>query len=173
MDVDTWREKNKNKNYSYFGWHTSGEPVNYNFNHMGYRGKFYENPDISVFGSSFSFGIGIDYCDCWHQNLGDYKVNCYAVAGWLINNNQIIENYKKHLQQGYPGKTIIQLREFEYNTGALDLPKCDIVCIDKQNNNVGIHLGYSSFIDFALDNKHPGAKTHKRWAKILKKIWNL
>mgnify|MGYP001026422634 CR=1 FL=1 len=173
MNVDTWTEQNKNKNYNYFGRHTSGDPIDYSFNYLGYRGKFYTDPDISIFGSSFSFGIGLNYNDCWHQNLGEYKVNCYAVAGWLINNNQILENYQKIKNQQNIGTAIIQLREFKYNTKELDLPNCNIFCIDQQKNNNVMTFRYSSFLDLALDNLHPGTRTHKQWAMILKNLWKL
>lgn len=173
MNVNAWTEQNKNKTYSYFGHHVNGIPIEYAFNQLGYRGKFYNNPDISVFGSSFSFGVGIDYKNCWHQQLGDYKVNCYAIAGWLINNNQILEHYRMLQHQHNLGKVIIQLREFKYNIKLLDLPDCNIFCIDEQKNNKIPTFVYSSFLDYALDNIHPGPVTHKKWAETLKNRWNL
>ena len=75
------------------GW--INQEITYKFNSLGYRGNEHcSDPEISVFGSSFSFGVGIEFDHCWHQQLGNYRVNCYSPAGFLVTNNAIIDQYQ-------------------------------------------------------------------------------
>ena len=80
-----WIGKYANCSFKYFARHKEGRPINYQFNSLGYRGpEHYNDPDISVFGSSFSFGVGVEFTECWHQQLGNYRINLYAPAGFLV-----------------------------------------------------------------------------------------
>jgi len=168
-----WIGRYANQTFDYFARHQSGHPVRYQFNSQGYRGpEHYADPDISVFGSSFSFGVGIEFEQCWHQLLGPYRVNCYATAGFLATNNNIIE----HLQRETitQGMIILQLREFEYNTAPITIPngvKCFVVDQQLHNNLAG--FDYESFVDRAEDQTHPGPLTHKLWAQQIKTQFNL
>ena len=95
QEYQQWIGKYTNKKFKYFAKHQSGLPIEYNFNSTGYRGPDHSaTPDISVFGSSFSFGVGIEFNQCWHQLLGKYQINCYAPAGILMTNNDIIKHYQ-------------------------------------------------------------------------------
>lgn len=167
-----WIGKFANCQFDYFGRHKSGRPVNYSFNSLGYRGpEHWDSPDISIFGSSFSFGIGIDYNQCWHQLLGDYRVNCYAPAGFLVTNNDIINHYNMVKPKG---RVILQFREFKYNTDVLTIPSgVDYFIIDEQVASGHPGFSYSSFLDRAEDDTHPGPNTHILWAKILKRAYKL
>jgi hypothetical protein len=168
-----WIGKYANCSFDYFARHNSGRPINYKFNNSGYRGsEHHDNPDISVFGSSFSFGVGIEFSDCWHQLLGDYRVNCYAPAGILITNNDIIDHYQH--TNITSGIVILQLREFKYNTLPIVIPnnvKCFV--IDENEHGELFGFDYASFVDKAEDNTHPGPETHKQWATQIKKKFSL
>ena len=168
-----WIGKYANKKFSYFARHDSDNPINYEFNSLGYRGpEHVADPDISVFGSSFSFGVGIEYSECWHQQLGTDKVNCYAPAGFLVTNDDIISHYLNTKISS--GKVILQLREFKYNRDTLTIPTSPLVfAIDEYKHTTIPTLTYESFLDKAEDNVHPGKNTHKKWASILKTILNL
>lgn len=168
-----WIRKNVNCRFDYFGRHDQGKPVTYQFNSQGYRGpEHYSNPDISVFGSSFSFGIGLEFDQCWHQLLGKYRVNSYAVGGILMTNNDIIDHY--HNTTINSGISILQLREYRYNTSQIIIPDNVLIfAIDEHTIPGMLNLSWSSFVDKAEDNTHPGANTHKLWAKIIKKTFNL
>ncbi len=168
-----WQGRYANKSYEYFGRHEQGRPIQYRFNSLGYRGpEHHDNPDISVFGSSFSFGVGIDYDQCWHQHLGNYRVNCYASAGFVATNNDIIEHYLRTPISS--GKVILQLREFNYNTAPVVVPD-NLLCfvIDSYKHDDLLGFTWSGFLDKAEDQTHPGPKTHKTWAYIIKNKFNL
>lgn len=169
-----WIGKYSNQQFDYFARHQSGPTVAYDFNSQGWRGPEPESdPDICVFGSSFSFGVGVEYHQCWHQLLGDYRVNCYAPAGFLVTNNDIINHYHT-FNFNKQVLSIIQLREFRYNVGEVIIPpnaRCFVV--DEIEHPAFLNLPWSSFVDKAHDGVHPGPKTHQSWAKILKKMFNL
>lgn len=168
-----WPGKYANKSFKYFARHKEGNPKQYKFNSLGYRGpEHHDSPDISVFGSSFSFGVGIDFEQCWHQQLGDYKVNCYAPAGFAVTNNDIIEHYLRTPIAS--GRVILQLREFNYNTGPIEIPP-EVLCfvIDSHRHEDLFGFSWSSFVDKAEDLTHPGPKTHKTWAYLIKNKFNL
>lgn len=169
----SWIGKYANCSFKYFARHKEGHPVDYQFNSLGYRGpEHYPNPDISVFGSSFSFGVGVEFTECWHQQLGNYCVNSYAPAGFLVTNNDIINHYQHANISG--GIVILQLREFEYNTQPIEIPnniKCFVIDQTTHNNFFG--FDYASFIDKAKDQTHPGPLTHQQWAKEIKTEFNL
>jgi hypothetical protein len=166
-----WIGKYSSKEYDYFAKHTSGNKINYKFNSIGYRGpEHYSTPDISVFGSSFSFGVGLEFNQCWHQQLGDYKINCYATAGFLMTNDDIIDHYK---QVNPPGQVILQLRESKYNRATLTLPDTKVFIIDEYTHPLIFSLTYATIIDKAEDQTHPGIKTHQTWATALKNKFNL
>ena len=168
-----WLGKYANCSFEYFAKHKEGKPVAYKFNSLGYRdNEHYSYPDISVFGSSFSFGVGIEFAKCWHQQLGDYRINCYAPAGFLVTNNDIIDHYCK--ANILSGIVILQFREFKYNTALLYIPnnvKCFV--IDETNHSELFGFDYDSFVDKAEDNTHPGPETHKQWAIKIKKKFDL
>ena len=168
-----WIGTYANQSYNYFARHQKGKPVSYQFNSLGYRGsEHYSCPDLSVFGSSFSFGVGIDFSQCWHQLLGNYAVNCYAPAGFAVTNNDIIEHYRR--SNVSTGRIILQLREFSYNTGHIDIPQgVDCFVIDSDQHNDLFGFDWASFVDRAEDNTHPGPNTHKLWAYEIKKKFNL
>lgn len=173
LSYQDWLGKYANCSFEYFARHKEGKPVTYKFNSLGYRGnEHYADPDISVFGSSFSFGVGIEFSECWHQQLGDYQINCYAPAGFLVTNNNIIDHY--HRANILSGIVILQFREFKYNTAPITIPnnvKCFVV--DETNHNELFGFDYDSFVDKAEDKTHPGPKTHKQWAIKIKKKFNL
>jgi hypothetical protein len=151
-----WIGKFANQSFDYFAKHTSGTPIAYKFNSLGYRGpEHYDDPDISVFGSSFSFGVGIEFQQCWHQLLGNYRINCYAPAGIGVTNNDIIEHY-------YQAKISISIPQ-----------NVDYFIIDSYRHSDLFGFAYSSIIDLAEDKTHPGPNTHKLWAYIIKKKFNL
>ena len=168
-----WLGKYTNCSFDYFARHREGRPIVYEFNSLGYRGNdHHSNPDISVFGSSFSFGVGIEFNQCWHQQLGDYRINCYAPAGFLVTNNDIIDHYYRADVLG--GIVILQFREFKYNTAPITVPtntKCFVV--DENCHSELFGFDYDSFIDTAEDKTHPGPETHKQWAIKIKKQFNL
>lgn len=168
-----WLGKYANCSYDYFARHSGGQPIEYKFNSGGYRGpEHHKSPDISVFGSSFSFGVGIKFDQCWHQLLGNYKINCYAPAGILVTNNHIIDHY--HQAQITSGIVILQFREFKYNTSDITIPagpRCFVVDQYSHPNLFG--FDYQSFVDKAEDHTHPGPDTHKIWATTIKKTFNL
>jgi hypothetical protein len=168
-----WFGKFSNCYYDYFARHKEGQPLNYTFNSTGYRGpEHHACPDISVFGSSFSFGVGVEFEQCWHQLLGNYRVNCYAPAGILATNNLIIEHYSKTKIES--GMVILQLREFRYNTDTIELPENILsFVVDEEIHPDMFNLPWSSFIDKAADNVHPGPLTHQLWAQSIKKKYNL
>lgn len=172
-DYWQWLGKYANCHYSYFARHTEGRAIDYTFNALGYRGPaHYDNPDISVFGSSFSFGVGVEFEQCWHQQLGNYRINCYAPAGILVTNNNIIEHYNQaNIQSGI---TILQLREFRYNTKEIIIPS-DVLTfvVDEEIHADLFNLSWSSFVDKAEDNTHPGPLTHQLWAQKIKQKYNL
>jgi hypothetical protein len=168
-----WIGKYTNCTFDYFARHNDGVPVKYQFNSLGYRGHEHcANPDISVFGSSFSFGVGIEFDQCWHQQLGNYRVNCYSPAGFLVTNNDIIDHYN-HTDIS-TGIVILQLREFRYNINDINIPE-NVLCfvVDECPQPGLLSLPWSSFVDKAHDQTHPGPKTHKLWAQIIKKKFNL
>ena len=168
-----WIGRYTNKSFDYFARHKDGCPILYQFNSLGYRGnEHHTNPDISVFGSSFSFGVGVKFNECWHQQLGNYQVNCYAPAGFLVTNNDIIDHYNR--SNIFSGIVILQLREFEYNTAPITVPgnvKCFV--IDQTNHDNLFGFDYTSFVDKAEDHTHPGPLTHTQWALQIKKKFNL
>lgn len=169
-----WIGKYSNSYFDHFARHNSGRSIDYRFNCLGYRGPdHYKDPDISIFGSSFSFGVGIEFADCWHQKLGNYKVNCYAPAGFLVTNDDILDHYKKTKIES--GIVIIQLREFKYNKSDLAIPNggVSLFAIDEIKHPNFLTFTYKSFIDKAEDNTHPGVKTHSIWAKKIKQQFNL
>ena len=170
---ESWIGTYANCQYDYFARHEHGKPVNYKFNSLGYRGyEHYSNPEISVFGSSFSFGVGIEFDQCWHQLLGSYQVNCYAPAGFLMRNNDIIDHY--HQYKISSGLVILQFREFKYNTAPLVIPsgvRCFVV--DETAHSDLFGFDYDSMVDQAEDNIHPGPETHRQWAKQIKKMFSL
>lgn len=168
-----WLGKYKNQQYDYFARHKFGRPIDYSFNSQGYRGyEHHPEPDISVFGSSFSFGVGIDWESCWHQNLGNYKVNCYAPAGIPVTNNDIIEHSQQ--QDIKSGIVILQLREFSYNTAPINLPNgVHVFIIDSYRHQDIFGFDWASFVDKAEDHTHPGKQTHWQWAQQIKKQFNL
>jgi len=166
-----WLGKYSSKKYDYFAKHTSGNKINYEFNSIGYRGpEHHPTPDISIFGSSFSFGVGLEFDQCWHQQLGDYKINCYATAGFLMTNDDIINHYK---QVNPLGNVILQLRESKYNKSTLTLPNATVFIIDEYTHPLIFSLTYETMIDKAEDKIHPGIKTHQLWATALKTKFNL
>jgi hypothetical protein len=171
--INNWVGKFSNQSYKYFARHDSGKPIDYTFNSLGYRGpEHHAHPDISVFGSSFSFGVGLAYNQCWHQLLGDLQVNTYTTAGFLVSNNDIIDHYKKVSVKS--GITIIQLREFKYNKENFLLPNHGFYfVIDEIKHSHIPTLTWSSFIDRAEDDTHPGPNTHLQWSKIIKKMFNM
>jgi hypothetical protein len=168
-----WIGKYAGKSFDYFARHKQGRPINYKFNRLGYRGpEHHVAPDITVFGSSFSFGVGIEFDQCWHQQLGNYLVNCYAPAGFAVTNNNIIDHY--HQANIQTGVVILQLREFSYNTAPIIIPnnvKCFVIDSYPHDNLFG--FVWESFIDKAEDNTHPGPLTHALWATKIKKMFNL
>jgi hypothetical protein len=173
VDYYSWIGKYSNCHYDYFARHQRGKAIDYSFNTLGYRGpEHHVNPDISVFGSSFSFGVGIEFEDCWHQQLGNYRVNCYAPAGILVTNNDIIEHYKR--ANVSTGITILQLREFRYNVNDIAIPQ-DVLCfvVDEHAHPNLFSLTWGSFIDKAEDETHPGQLTHQVWSQEIKKTFNL
>jgi hypothetical protein len=167
-----WIGTYSNCSFEYFARHRSGDPKQYKFNSQGYRGPDHvTDPDISIFGSSFSFGVGIEFDQCWHQHLGNYKINCYAPAGFLVTNNDIINHYNSTKPAGI---TILQLREFKYNTQDLDIPQDTFCFVIDEVTPIGfIGFSYNSFVDKAEDQTHPGPETHLKWAKIIKRMLNL
>lgn len=163
-----WVGKYANQSYDHFARHKEGPKINYSFNSEGFRGpEFYNCPDITVFGSSFSFGVGIEFEQCWHQNLGDYKVNCYAPAGILVTNNDIIGHY--HKSGISTGLVILQLREFRYNTTDIQIPD-NVFCfvVDEHVHENLMTFSWGSWPDRAADNTHPGHLTHLQWAHTIK-----
>lgn len=168
-----WVGKYANCSFDYFAKHQDGHPISYQFNSLGFRGyEHYPNPDISIFGSSFSFGVGIEFNQCWHQQLGDYQINCYAPAGFLVTNNSIIDYYNQ--TKILSGIVILQFREFKYNTSQIVIPdnvKCFV--IDENYHDELFGFTYESFVDKAQDKKHPGPKTHKQWAIKIKNQFKL
>lgn len=168
-----WIGKYANRRFDYFARHDSGQCKEYYFNTAGYRGpEHHDKPDITVFGSSFSFGVGIEFHECWHQLLGDYRVNCMATAGFLATNDDIIEHYQSHGHKS--GRAIIQLREFRYNRGEIEIPEAAMVfAIDENTVPNLLTLTWRSFVDRAEDGVHPGPRTHKLWAQIIKNKFNL
>ena len=168
-----WLGKYANCTFDYFARHTDGVPIQYKFNSLGYRGyEHHAEPDISVFGSSFSFGVGVEFDQCWHQQLGNYRVNCYSPAGFLVTNNDIINHYKQ--TNISTGIVILQLREFRYNVADINIPK-NVLCfvVDEHLYPGLLNLSWSSFVDKAHDQTHPGPETHKLWAQTIKKTFNL
>lgn len=168
-----WPGKYANKHFEYFARHKQGRAIDYCFNSLGYRGpEHHLCPDISVFGSSFSFGVGVEFNQCWHQQLGNYQVNCYATAGFLATNNDIIEHY--HRTNINTGLVILQLREFQYNVSDIEIPPNVLSFIVDQTIHPNmLNLSWASFVDKAEDNTHPGPQTHQLWAQTIKKTYNL
>ena len=168
-----WIGKYANCTFNYFARHKEGRPIEYKFNSLGYRGnEHYPNPEITIFGSSFSFGVGIEFSDCWHQQLGNYRVNCYAPAGFLVTNNDIIDHY--HQSDILSGIVILQLREFKYNTAPIAIPNNVNCFVVDENCHIDLFgFNYASFKDKAEDNTHPGVETHKQWSMKIKKKFNL
>lgn len=168
-----WLGKYANCSFDHFARHKEGRPIEYKFNSLGYRGhEHYSDPDISVFGSSFSFGVGVEFNECWHQLLGDYRVNCYAPAGIGVTNNNIIDHY--HRANISSGIIILQFREFSYNTAPIIIPdNVNCFVIDENYHDTLFGFDYASFVDKAEDNTHPGPETHKQWAMQIKKKFNL
>jgi hypothetical protein len=170
-----WPGRYANRCFDYFARHNSGRPILYEFNSQGYRGPEHSaSPDISVFGSSFSFGVGIEYAECWHQQLGNYQVNCYAPAGFLVTNNDIIDHWNQTKETIKTGIVILQLREFVYNKSPIEIPN-SVHCfvIDQYQHPDLFGFDYESFADHAEDATHPGAKTHKLWSQQIKTRFNL
>lgn len=168
-----WIGRYANCKFDYFGRHDQGRAIDYSFNSLGYRGpEHHAAPDITIFGSSFSFGVGIEYHQCWHQLLGNYRINCIATAGFLATNDDIVDHYKTAVPS--TGRVIVQLRESRYNRGPLDIPKAAIIFAVDENPQPGIlTMTWSSFIDKAEDGIHPGINTHRAWAKIIKNAFSL
>jgi hypothetical protein len=168
-----WIGKYANCSFEYFARHKEGKPIDYKFNSLGYRGNEHHlAPDISVFGSSFSFGVGIEFAECWHQQLGDYRINCFAPAGIRVTNNDIIDHY--HRANILSGIVILQFREFKYNTAPITIPNnVKFFVIDETSHNELFGFDYDSFLDKAEDKAHPGPETHKQWAQKIKKQFNL
>lgn len=168
-----WIGKYANSYFDHFARHNSGKSIDYHFNSLGYRGpEHFETPDISVFGSSFSFGVGIDFSCCWHQQLGNYQVNCYAPAGFLVTNEDIIEHC--HRTKVESGIVILQLREFRYNKSIIHIPNnIPVFVIDEHTHHDILTFTWSSFVDKAEDNTHPGCETHKLWSQKIKQQFSL
>ncbi len=168
-----WLGKYSNCEFDYFARHKDGKSKRYRFNGLGYRGpEHWPDPDISVFGSSFSFGVGMEFSQCWHQLLGNYKVNCYAPAGIPVRNEDIIDHY--HRANISSGIVILQLREFSYSLRPFEIPKEPLVfVVDSYLHDDLFGFYYDDFEDKAEDNTHPGPLTHAQWAKALKIKYNL
>lgn len=171
--INDWIGKFSNQSFSYFARHKSGLPIDYTFNSLGYRGpEHHRYPDISIFGSSFSFGVGLEHSRCWHQMLGNYRVNSYATAGFLVSNNDIVDHYKKVSVDS--GITIVQLREFKHNKENFLLTDHGFYfVIDEVKHSHIPTFTWSSWADRAEDNVHPGTNTHIIWSTIIKKMFNL
>lgn len=173
-----WCQEHRGKQYQYFGKHTDGRPVSYSFNELGFRGpKFHTDPDVVVYGSSFSFGIGLEWEQSWHQQIArikNIKVNCYAGAGFAVTNNDIVDLFQAYPPQN-TSKVILQLREEEYTTAPYNLPPGIMAFkVDKEvKDKVVPTFLWRSFVDKAADGIHPGPRTHLNWAIILSKLWNL
>lgn len=167
-----WVGKYANLECDYFARHSTGNPIRYTFNNEGFRGpKFHKEPDISIFGSSFSFGVGIEWDQCWHQQLRDYKVNCYAPAGFAVRNSDILEYYNIIQPAGI---TILQFREIQYDIKSWEPPGSTFnFIIEKHHHPTLRTLTYDTFIDKANDGVHPGKKTHQQWAKWIIQQFNL
>jgi hypothetical protein len=173
--LDTWIGHFSNQTHNYFGRHTEGRPVVYNFNSKGFRGPEFIDADITVFGSSFSFGVGLEWTDTWHQQLArmtNKTVNVYSIAGYGIENQELIELYTRYTPTN---QVILQLREEAYSTKKYTIPENILVFKieeDKKDTQCPTFT-WASFADHAEDKIHPGVITHSNWAKILIKIWNL
>lgn len=174
MTWDEWIGLNANSTVNYFARHVNGTPVEYKFNSLGFRGpEFYADPDITVFGSSFTFGVGLDWDKTWHQLLGDYRINCYAAAGWAVSNDQLVDLFNRFTPA--TGISIIQFREEKYTRHTYKIPKGPL-CFKIEDAGKDPRMptfSYTSICDQAADMCHPGPKTHKVWATLLKKMWNL
>jgi hypothetical protein len=168
-----WIGKYAGKSFNYFARHKIGKPIKYEFNSLGYRGpEHYSTPDISVFGSSFSFGVGIEFDQCWHQQLGTYFINCYAPAGFAVTNNDIIDHYYR--EKISTGIVILQLREFSYNTAPIHIPdNVNCFVVDSYLHNDLFGFDWPSFVDKSEDHTHPGPLTHTLWATKIKQTFNL
>jgi hypothetical protein len=171
--IGNWATQFINHRCHYFARHSQGEAVEYNFNSRGFRGpEFYNDPDISVIGSSFSFGVGLDWSQCWHQNLGNYRVNCYSAAGVLVTNNDILEYYYQTQPKGI---VILQFREQQYDRAPWAVPtntKNFIIEPSGKHDTIPTFT-YGSFLDRSWDAVHPGQKTHRLWSKWIKTLFNL
>jgi hypothetical protein len=104
--------------------------------------------------------------------LGNYRVNCYAPAGFLVTNNDIIDHYKQ--TKINTGTVILQFREFKYNITDIIVPE-NVLCfvVDENTHPELLTFSWASFVDKAYDQTHPGPLTHKLWAQIIKKKFNL
>ena len=167
-----WPELHRNLRCQYFARHHDGESCDYQFNSQGFRGpEFHRNPDIVIIGSSFSFGVGLKWEECWHQNLGNYRINCYAFAGFAMTNNDILDFYHGLSPQT---KTILQFREYSYDTDVWEPPKDTWnFIVDQHPRNDILCFDWQSWLDRARDRTHPGPLTHKSWTNTIKKTWNL
>lgn len=173
--LDTWIGHYSNQRHVYFARHHSGKHIDYSFNSSGFRGPEFTNADITIFGSSFTFGVGLPWEDTWHQQLAymtNKTVNVYSIAGYGISNNELIELYNRFKTNS---RVILQLREDAYSSGAYTIPS-DIMAFKIEENTKDsrcLTFTWKGFVDRAEDQTHPGPKTHYMWAKVLKKIWNL
>lgn len=169
-----WLGRFANQSMCYFGHHDKGRPIQYRFNSQGYRGpEHHPTPDLAIFGSSFSFGVGIEWHQCWHQQLGDYRVNCYAVAGFLAVNHDIIRHCLATNHNA--GRVILQLRESRYDRSHIPIPQ-DIFCfaVDEHEQQGMLTFTWAEWKDdLAEDGKHPGANTHKQWANKIRTVLDL
>lgn len=173
--LDTWIGHYSNQHLYYFGRHFNGKPISYKFNSLGFRGPEFVDADITIVGSSFTFGVGLAWEDTWHQQLAymtNKTVNVYSIAGYGISNNELIELYARFKSNK---QAIIQLREETYSTADYTIPSDTFVFrIEESQKDVQCPtFTWSGFVDHAEDGVHPGPKTHVKWAKLIAKIWNL
>lgn len=166
-DYREWPGRYANQTFTHFAKHHQGRPITYDFNSQGFRGpEFHDKPDLTVIGSSFSFGVGIQFCQCWHQLLGNLRVNCYATAGFPVNNHDLLDLALTVAPT--TGRLVIQFRESEYGTVPTPLPQADCFTIDHDSWSDLFTLEYDSIQDRAEDGIHPGPLTHQSWARTLK-----
>lgn len=171
-NYQAWIGRYANSRFQYFARHRQGRTLDYSFNSQGYRGpEHHADPDITIFGSSFSFGVGLAFEQCWHQLLGAYRINCVAPAGFLVTNDDIIAHYHAVSPKS---KVILQLREHRYDRGRITLPRDVMVfAVDETAWPDVLTFTWSSFLDKAEDGVHPGPKTHESWSQTIKTTFNL
>jgi hypothetical protein len=149
--------------------------ITYTLNNQGFRSNYdyKESAKYAFFGCSTLFGIGINLEDTLVSQLNGQN---YGIAGEYVNQDSIInlENFlKSKLYDNTrvvffwverPGEDIVELSRY------VDSLAPRIIQISQGPRYSGL-LNLPPQVDVDVSGTHPGPRTQKIWAKVIKAIF--